>query len=215
MKKVVKIIGIIVLLLIIFLCIYKDYQYSTFIKIVDNIESIRISDNYYYEAIHNNQGYTNDKIWVNGNKIKHQVFNGETLKQTLYIDLDQSDTIIASEEDLSYVISNVPMVMATKSFTNFPNSLTSLIKSERTNLEIAFSIKELKTEFVDDVECYKIRFKEKDDLINETTWVDKENLVPIKMEHENGDISNYKRIRNNVLESDTSFVDIDKYTLIQ
>ena len=207
--KIFLIFIVVIILVLVCIAVNKYKQYKILMSIVEETNKVSASDNYYYEFDSESSVYGHIKIWVKGDYSKYQtvLVDGDKIN---YTDLKENKTYFVDNAEKVYSINNMAMKSG---FTNFPNTLLLLRNEEKSFIDIALSIKELKTEVVDTKECYKIRYE--NDIINETIWIDKTTLLPIKNQNEEGTLANYTIILNNVTDDDVMFTNIDEYKLLE
>lgn len=198
---------IVVIIIAISFIVSKYNQYKILMNIVEETNKVSASGNYYYEVESSERGHT--KLWVKGDYLKFQNVLAEGDSAT-YTDLKENKVYSVDNIQKEYAIS---IMVLKPGFTNFPNTLMLLRNGEEISaIDVALSIKELKTESIDNKECYKIVYEH--DLGNEIIWVNKETLLPIKCQSENDFTAKYTITLNSVTDSDVLF-DIDEYKLLE
>lgn len=223
-KKVLVFLIIVILVLLVFIGIQLP-KYNFIKKINNAFYSFRESDNLSYEIINlneptdeelssqmeNNGGYAyipHNKLLVYGNQVASQTIRQDKIIQVQYTDLSTKKTYIVSNENMNYTI--LENSFYGKSFANLPLILGGEQLTLSDTIQMIFDIKSIANVELYGKECIKVVYNFFDKL--ETTWFDKETMLPIKSEIPvDNESKEYVFSTNTVTLEDVSLPDLSGY----
>lgn len=223
-KKIVLIVIVLILIILIAIASVYVYRYNLLKNIGNAGIDFTESDNFYFEVIpssneEENNSNSHQQLYVKGDKSARYSLTNNTITQRFYIDTQNNTMTVVDEQNKSYSIVNTETIVGNKGLSNLPeifNYATSMVSNEydfKSILGILSSLHNISTEKEDNTEYIKISLEEKENNYNETVWLNKETLLPVKVEIGNN-VRNYVFEKDNVTDEDVNFSE-NNYTLVE
>lgn len=223
-KKIVLIVIVLILIILIAIASVYVYRYNLLKNIGNAGIDFTESDNFYFEIIpssneEENNSNLHQQLYVKGDKSARYSLTNNTITQRFYIDTQNNTMTVVDEQNKSYFITNMETIVGNKGLSNLPEIFTyatSMVSNKydfKSILGMLSSLHNISTEKEDNTEYIKISLEEKENNYNETVWLNKETLLPVKVEIGNN-VRNYVFEKDNVTDEDVNFSETN-YTLVE
>ena len=216
-KTVIKICLIITIVLTLFIMI-KIYHFCIINKMYNAIKDFRENKNRYYSVEINLAGEVNRKeeIIYKDNKLKYIILNSSHYLYYEWKNLETNEQYIFNLENKE--LYNCDMFIISENILfNLPDMLLNIIKKDKITLKTVLDLDIIFTTKYNDKNCYKIRTKTEEIIIDKFTFLpiySKKKIINSDSENKNKMEYTYKFRINDVTDEEIALPDLSDYKVI-